>query len=311
MGAWSIGEVARLLGVKPHVIRYWESELPLLSPKKGLTGRREYSSNDVRLLMRFRHLLYERKFTIEGAKRRMWEELGGTNPDVAARFARIRSDLIEALMTVRRGAPAPHEGELMIQGDIREKLEAMGQEHLFAHWEKTARGNAAAAPGGSLVAGPCSRGGDPRDHLRWPGEPAGAPSSEREIAPAPYVALSASAERRRGTRERRGRNPPRAHGVSHRRGRAGIPPGVRRAEGDVPGDAAAEDHAVRPVRGKAHGGAALVRRGHPVADHDGSPEPRGDAKSTSRPRNGSAWAVTRCTCSCRAACPRSPPRVGC
>ncbi len=49
MRAWGIGEVARLLGVKPHVIRYWESELPLLSPKKGLTGRREYSSNEVRL----------------------------------------------------------------------------------------------------------------------------------------------------------------------------------------------------------------------------------------------------------------------
>ena len=136
MRAWGIGDVARLLGVKPHVIRYWESELPLLSPKKGLTGRREYSSNDVRLLMRFRHLLYDRKFTIEGAKRRMWEELGGSNPDVTARFAQIRSDLIDALMTARRGAPAQQEGELMGQGDIRERLEEMGQEHLFAHWDK-------------------------------------------------------------------------------------------------------------------------------------------------------------------------------
>ncbi len=106
MRAWSIGEVARLLGVKPHVIRYWESELPLLSPKKGLSGRREYSANEVRLLMRFRHLLYEQKFTIEGAKNRLWEELGSVPPDIAARFAEIRSDLIEALMASRRASEA-------------------------------------------------------------------------------------------------------------------------------------------------------------------------------------------------------------
>ena len=104
MKSWSIGEVARLLGVKPHIIRYWESELPLLSPKKGLSGRREYSANEVRLLMRFRHLLYEQKFTIEGAKNRLWEELGSVPPDIAARCAEIRSDLIEALMASRRAS---------------------------------------------------------------------------------------------------------------------------------------------------------------------------------------------------------------
>ena len=58
MKSWSIGEVARLLGVKPYIIRYWESELPLLSPRKGLSGRREYSSREIRLLMRFRYLLH-------------------------------------------------------------------------------------------------------------------------------------------------------------------------------------------------------------------------------------------------------------
>jgi UDP-N-acetylglucosamine/UDP-N-acetylgalactosamine diphosphorylase len=163
MKSWSIGEVARLLGVKTHVIRYWESELPLLSPKKGLSGRREYSGNEVRLLMKFRHLLYERKFTIEGAKRRLWEELGAGEPDVAARFAMIRTDLIDALMTVR-ATRGPIDGEGMSDRDVqheadgapqntvdaagaggpsagadtesalREQLEAAGQGHLFAHW---------------------------------------------------------------------------------------------------------------------------------------------------------------------------------
>jgi UDP-N-acetylglucosamine/UDP-N-acetylgalactosamine diphosphorylase len=136
MKSWSIGEVARVLGVKAHVIRYWESELPLLSPKKGLSGRREYSGNEIRLLLKFRHLLYDRKFTIEGAKRRLWEELGAGEPDLAARFAMIRADLIDALMTVRT-KPADDEvidGEGMNEKEIREKLEAEGQGHLFDHW---------------------------------------------------------------------------------------------------------------------------------------------------------------------------------
>ena len=192
MRAWGIGDVARLLGVKPHVIRYWESELPLLSPKKGLTGRREYSSNDVRLLMRFRHLLYDRKFTIEGAKRRMWEELGGSNPDVAARFAQIRSDLIDALMTSRRGAPAPHEGEIMGPGDSRGRLEELGQEHLFAHWDKR--------PGAlrqrlleDLASLDLAVVQELRAIITGTSGPAAAPAaSDREIAPAPYIPLSAS-----------------------------------------------------------------------------------------------------------------------
>ena len=86
--------------------------------------------------MRFRHLLYDRKFTIEGAKRQMWEELGAMDPDISARFARIRSDLIEALMTARRGATATPEGETRSHGDLRDRMEELGQEHLFAFWEK-------------------------------------------------------------------------------------------------------------------------------------------------------------------------------
>jgi UDP-N-acetylglucosamine/UDP-N-acetylgalactosamine diphosphorylase len=159
MKSWSIGEVARFLGVKPHVIRYWESELPLLSPRKSLSGRREYTGNEIRLLLRFRHLLYDKKFTIEGAKGRLWEELGASaDPDLAARFSEMRTDLIDALMTVRRahGGNPLREGEDMQENsassrkdnsassrkdnsassrkDIEEKLLLMGQEHLFAHW---------------------------------------------------------------------------------------------------------------------------------------------------------------------------------
>ena len=108
MRAWSIGEVARLLGVKPHVIRYWESELPLLSPKKGLPGG-AILGNEVRLLMRFRHLLYERSSRSRAPRSACGRSWAPCDPDIAARFARIRSDLIEALMTARGGRRARRE----------------------------------------------------------------------------------------------------------------------------------------------------------------------------------------------------------
>jgi len=191
MRAWSIGEVAKLLGVKPHVIRYWESELPLLSPKKGLSGRREYSANEVRLLMRFRHLLYEQKFTIEGAKNRLWEELGSVPPDIAARFAEIRSGLIEALMTARRGAQPVHEGESMPRTGLRERLEETGQGHLFAFWDSRPEPMRRRLLE-DLAALDLAAVQELSAAVTAPGA-SGAPGTEEPPQPAPYVPLSESA----------------------------------------------------------------------------------------------------------------------
>jgi DNA-binding transcriptional MerR regulator len=63
-----IGEVSRLLGVKAHVLRYWESEFPALAPKKSGTGQRLYRRKDVQTLLEIKHLLYDRRYTIEGAR---------------------------------------------------------------------------------------------------------------------------------------------------------------------------------------------------------------------------------------------------
>jgi DNA-binding transcriptional MerR regulator len=68
---FKIGEVSELLGVEPYVLRYWESEFPVLSPKKSGTGHRLYRRKDVELLLRIKHLLYEKRFTIEGARQSM------------------------------------------------------------------------------------------------------------------------------------------------------------------------------------------------------------------------------------------------
>jgi DNA-binding transcriptional MerR regulator len=65
---FKIGEVSELLGVEPYVLRYWETEFPGLSPKKSGTGHRLYRRKDVELLLRIKHLLYEKRFTIEGAR---------------------------------------------------------------------------------------------------------------------------------------------------------------------------------------------------------------------------------------------------
>ncbi len=64
-----IGEVSRLSGVKQHVLRYWETEFPGISPKKSGSGHRLYRRKDVEKILEIKRLLYEERFTIEGARK--------------------------------------------------------------------------------------------------------------------------------------------------------------------------------------------------------------------------------------------------
>jgi len=66
-----IGEVARLAGIKPYVLRFWETEFPSLGPKKSGTGHRLYRRKEVELVLEIKRLLYEKRFTIEGARKSM------------------------------------------------------------------------------------------------------------------------------------------------------------------------------------------------------------------------------------------------
>jgi DNA-binding transcriptional MerR regulator len=77
---FKIGEVSELLGVEPYVLRYWESEFSVLSPKKSGTGHRLYRRKDVELLLRIKHLLYEKRFTIEGARQTLQSEAKAPKP---------------------------------------------------------------------------------------------------------------------------------------------------------------------------------------------------------------------------------------
>jgi DNA-binding transcriptional MerR regulator len=69
-----IGEVGDLVGVEPHVLRYWESEFPSVGPKKSGSGHRMYRRKEVQLLLKIKYLLYEKKYTIEGARQYLLSE---------------------------------------------------------------------------------------------------------------------------------------------------------------------------------------------------------------------------------------------
>src|SRR3979409_917112 len=76
-----IGEVAELVGVEPHVLRYWEREFRTIRPTKSAKGQRVYSRRDVENLMRVRELLYSEGFTIAGAKKKL--QRTGLEPESA------------------------------------------------------------------------------------------------------------------------------------------------------------------------------------------------------------------------------------
>jgi DNA-binding transcriptional MerR regulator len=68
---YSIGEVCGLTDLKPHVLRYWESQFRFLNPAKNRSGNRVYKGREVELIMLVKHLLYTEKFTIDGARQRI------------------------------------------------------------------------------------------------------------------------------------------------------------------------------------------------------------------------------------------------
>ena len=70
---YAIGEVCDLTGLKPHVLRYWETQFDVLSPTKNRAGNRVFRPKEIELILLVKHLLYEEKYTIEGANKRIHE----------------------------------------------------------------------------------------------------------------------------------------------------------------------------------------------------------------------------------------------
>jgi DNA-binding transcriptional MerR regulator len=97
-----ISDVERILNIKAHVIRYWEQEIPLIQPRKDIYGRRVYGSRELQLLLRLKHLLYERRFTLEGAREQLYRELAGDFQDLRAGISELRSHLLDLYYSISR-----------------------------------------------------------------------------------------------------------------------------------------------------------------------------------------------------------------
>lgn len=97
MKYYSIGDICRILDVKPHVVRYWEQEIPTLVPRKNRFGTRMYTRRDLQTYLRVKHLLYKRRYTIDGARNRILEEMSEGRADQAARIECMRESLLRML----------------------------------------------------------------------------------------------------------------------------------------------------------------------------------------------------------------------
>jgi DNA-binding transcriptional MerR regulator len=114
-----IGEVAKLIGVEPYVLRYWESEFTDIKPSKSKSGQRLYKRRDVELLLKIKELLYEERYTINGAKKRL-KDLGKISaPDLPEDFE------------PEERIPAPRQLEAF--PEARDKGEAQGKAEALDH----------------------------------------------------------------------------------------------------------------------------------------------------------------------------------
>ena len=110
-----IGEVSRLAGVKAYVLRYWETEFPAIAPKKSGTGQRLYRRKDVELILEIKYLLYEKRFTIEGARKAIEDR-----PKALAAPKRGTKDLKQATLFA---PPAPD--LTSIRSELQELLDLL------------------------------------------------------------------------------------------------------------------------------------------------------------------------------------------
>lgn len=81
---FKIGEVCKMADVQPYVLRYWETEFPVLAPNKSGGGQRLYTQHEIDIVLRIKQLLYSEGFTIAGAKKKLEGELSGGEPLPAA-----------------------------------------------------------------------------------------------------------------------------------------------------------------------------------------------------------------------------------
>lgn len=95
---YSISEVSDLVGVKPHVLRYWETQFKMLRPRKGRGGARMYRKRDIEVLFDIKQLLYDQRFTIAGARRKILDDRQDGKDQIEMPFSKLdKEETIRAL----------------------------------------------------------------------------------------------------------------------------------------------------------------------------------------------------------------------
>jgi len=126
-----IGDVAELLHVKPYVLRYWETEFPMVSPQKSNSGQRVYRRSDVENLVVIRHLLYEERYSIEGARKRLKElrkdgELKAVKEGILAQAVAVQVPVFTPLET--KLAPEPVQDQVGVSKECWAQAQTLAQE---------------------------------------------------------------------------------------------------------------------------------------------------------------------------------------
>jgi DNA-binding transcriptional MerR regulator len=103
---FKIGEVCEIVEVQAHVLRYWETEFPMLSPQKNRSGQRSYRRRDVEIAVRIKELLYQDQYTIAGARKKLQTELRETSRGKVAQADAVKSGNLAAETKTSKPVPA-------------------------------------------------------------------------------------------------------------------------------------------------------------------------------------------------------------
>ena len=97
---YSIGEVSKMVDLKSYVLRYWETEFKQLSPPKNRAGNRTYRKKDIDLIINIKDLLYNKKFTIEGARSMLSSKKSSESPLLDKQLDTIKKELLEIIRII-------------------------------------------------------------------------------------------------------------------------------------------------------------------------------------------------------------------
>lgn len=101
---YTIGEVEEISGIKANVLRYWETVIPGFAPRKDIGGRRFYTERELDMVLRLKHLIYEKKFTIEGARNEILHEAEKyeSKSDIMNEIRELRTELTKIYLIIKK-----------------------------------------------------------------------------------------------------------------------------------------------------------------------------------------------------------------